>query len=90
MLFALGVPRIIFADDQQENILCQIRRRCALTQATLLVRSPCPLRCEFCCNAHHLLRRDFLVLTPFLHHSSGSLHFLLMTAPASHCLFRQP
>jgi hypothetical protein len=88
---------------QQKNTLRQIRRRCALTQATSLLRSLRPVRPEFRCNARkhpvlpvlpgnalYLLTRRRVVLTPWLHLSSGSLHFLLMMAPASHCLFRAP
>jgi len=73
---------------QQKNTLRQIRRRCALTQATSLLRSLHPVRPKFRYNALYLLTRRRVVLTPCLHLSSGSLHFLLMMAPASHCLFR--
>jgi len=90
-------------NHQQKNTLRQIRRRCALTQATSLLRSLRPVRPEFRCNARkhpvlpvlpgnalYLLTRRRVLLTPWLHLSSGSLHFLLMMAPASHCLFRAP
>jgi len=88
---------------QQKNTLRQIHRRWALTQATSLLRSLRPVRPEFRCNARkhpvlpvlpgnalYLLKRRRVVLTPWLHLSSGSLHFLLRMAPASHCLFRAP
>jgi len=75
---------------QQKNTLRQIRRCCALTQATALLRSLRPVRPEFRCNALYLRTRRRVVLTPWLHLSSGSLHFLLMMAPASHWLFRAP
>jgi len=88
---------------QQKDTLRQICRRCALTQATSLLRALRPVRPEFRCNARkhrvlpvlpanplYLLTRPRVVLTPWLHLSSGSLHFLLMMAPASHCLFRAP
>jgi len=78
------------AHHQQKNILRQICRRCALTQAMSLLRSLHLVRPEFRCNALYLLTRPRVVLTPWLHLNSGSLHFLLMMAPASHCLFRTP
>jgi len=75
---------------QQKNTLGQIRRRCVLMQATSLLRSLRPVRPEFRCNALYLLTRRRVVLTPWLHLSSGSLDTLLIMAPASHCLFRAP
>jgi len=74
----------------KKSTLPQIRRCCALMQATSLLRSLRSVRPEFRCNALYLLTRRCVVLTPCLHLSSGSLHFLLMMAPASHCLFRAP
>jgi len=81
-----GCPYI----HQQKNTLRQIRRCFALTEATSLLRSLCPVLPEFRCNAPYPLTRRRVVLTPCLHLSSGSLHFLLMMAPASPCLFRAP
>jgi len=98
-----GLMTCLFHSIRKKSSLCQIRRRCALTQATSLLRSLRPVCPEFRCNTlkHpvlpvlpgntlYLLTRRRVVLTPCLHLSSGSLHFLLMMAPASHCLFRAP
>jgi len=75
---------------QEKNTLRQIRRRCALTQVRSLLRSLRPVGPKFSCNALYLLTRCHVVLTPCLHLSSGSPHFLLMMAPASPCLFCGP
>ena len=93
----------IWLPHQQKNTLSQIRRHCPLMQATSLLRSVRPVRPEFRCNARknpvlpvmpdnplYLLTPGCVVLTPSLHLSSGSLHFLPMMALASHCLFRAP
>ena len=95
-LYKVGLTPYI----SKKSTLCQIGRHCIPTQATSLLRFLRPLRPEFCCNAYkhymlpvlpgnalYLLTGRRVVLTPCLRLSSGSLHFLLMTAPASHCLF---
>ena len=92
--FELGLAELDL--HQQKNTLRQIRWRCALTQETSLLRSLRPVRPEFRSkarkhpvlpvlpgNALYLLMRRRVVLTPWPHLSSGSLHFLLMMAPAS-------
>ena len=76
--------------QEQKKTLGQMHRRCALMELTSLLRSLRPVRPEFHCNALYLLTRRHLGLTPCLRLSSGSLNFLLMMAPASHCLFRVP
>ena len=43
---------LILSIHQQKNTLSQMRRHCALTQATSLLRSLRPLRPEFRSNAH--------------------------------------
>ena len=87
----------------KKSILCQIRQRCAPMQATSVLHSLRPVRPAFRCNslkhtvlpvlsgnALYLVMRRGVVVTPCLHLSSGSLHFLLMMAPASHWLFHAP
>jgi len=74
----------------KKGTLRWIRRLCALKQGRSLLRSLGAVRPESRCNALYLLTRRRVVLTHCLHLSSGSLHFLLMMPPASHCLFRAP